>query len=330
MSRSAMKAIGRTLLLGGALMFASSQNLHAADTVSVRLSYTPFAAHIPVYVAKAKGYYSKAGLDVNILPGRGSTFAAMTVGAGKEEFGIADSAAVLAARAKGVPVVAVANLQQDNGVAWIATVKSGIKKVEDLKGHKLGILPGSTTTIFLQALLKKHGLSMDDVSSVTWRPGTDLPMLLDGKIESEATVYNNEIVTWSIEHPELKLNVWPMASLGFDTPGYALVTYEGLLKSKPAMVKAFTQATLEGSNYALKHPQEAVAILVKATPELKANIEAKKWESIMKATTSPMTEKHGVGVLDRAKWASLDDLLKTYGVIKTKVDLDAVLKDGYR
>ena len=55
---------------------------HAADAVSVRLSFTPFAAHIPIYVAKEKGYYSQAGLDVAILPGRGSSFAALTVGSG--------------------------------------------------------------------------------------------------------------------------------------------------------------------------------------------------------------------------------------------------------
>ena len=157
---------------------------------------TPFAAHIPVYVAKAKGYYDADGLDVDILSGRGSVFAATTVGAGKEEFGISDAASVLVARAKGVPVIAIGNLQQDNGVALIATEKSGISKVEDLKGRNIGILPGSTTTIFLQALLKKHGMTMDDFKAITWRPGTDLPLLLDAKIDSEVTVYNNEVIAW--------------------------------------------------------------------------------------------------------------------------------------
>ena len=107
---------------------------HAADTVSVRLSYTPFAAHIPVYVAKAKGYYEQAGLDVHILPGRGSTFAAMTVGAARRNSASPTPPPCLAARAKGVPIIAVANLQQDNGVALIATEKSGITKVEDTQG----------------------------------------------------------------------------------------------------------------------------------------------------------------------------------------------------
>jgi NitT/TauT family transport system substrate-binding protein len=312
------------------MALASVQSLPAAEAVSVRLSYTPFAAHIPIYVAKAKGFYEAAGLDVNILPGRGSTFAAMTVGAGKEEFGISDAASVLAARAKGVPIIAIGNLQQDNGVALVATEKSGITKVEDLKGRNVGIFPGSTTTIFLEALLKKHGLTMNDTTAVTWRPGTDLPLLLDGKLDAEATVYNNEVITWGIEHPELKLRVWPMATLGFDTPGYALVTYEDLAKNQPKLVSDFAKATFKGTEYALQHPDEAVAILVKAAPELKANIETAKWKATIPATTSPATQKDGLGALDRPKWDHLNDLLKTYSVIDAKVDLDTVLKSNFR
>lgn len=300
----------------------------AAETVAVRLSYTPFAAHIPIYVAKEKGYYDQAGLNVNILPGRGSSFAAMTVGSGKEEFGIADAAAVVATRAKGVPVVAVANLQQDNGAALIATEKSGIKSVEELKGRNVGVAPGSTTTIFLQALLKKHGLTMDDIKPVTWRSGTDLPLILDGKIDAEVTVYNNEVTAWRIEHPDLKLREWRMASLGFDTPGYAVVTSEEMLKKNPKAVKAFAAATVKGIEYAVAHPDEAVAIITKAVPELKANIEAAKWKATIPAATSPATEKEGIGALDRAKWETLNDLLKTYGVIDKKVNLDDLLKDS--
>jgi NitT/TauT family transport system substrate-binding protein len=324
-----LRLLARTFIAGCIALIcglALPQHACAVDTVSVRLSYTPFAAHIPVYVARAKGYYDEAGLDVQILPGRGSTFAAMTVGAGKEEFGISDAASVLAARAKGVPIIALANLQQDNGVALIATEKSGIVNVEDLKGRNVGILPGSTTTIFLEALLKKHGLTINDVSAVTWRPGTDLPMLLEGKIDSEATVYNNEVITWGVEHPELKLRVWPMASLGFDTPGYALVTSEDFAQRNPNMVKAFTAATLKAMDYAVTHPDEAVDILVKGAPELKENIESAKWKEMIPATKG----SGSTGALNHSKWDALDDILKTYGVIDKKVDLGATLRDDYR
>jgi NitT/TauT family transport system substrate-binding protein len=327
------RVVGRTLgavLVGAVIALASVQQLMAADKVALRLSYTPFAAHIPAYVAKAKGYYQAAGLDVDILSGRGSVFAATTIGAGKEEFGISDPASVLTARAKGVPVIAIGNLQQDNGVALIATEKSGINKVEDLKGRNVGIFPGSTTTIFLQALLKKHGMRVEDFKAVTWRPGTDLPLLLDGKIDAEVTVYNNEVTAWAIEHPELKLKVWTMASLGFDTPGYAVITNEEYAAKNPKIVAAFVKATFQGTDYALKNPDEAVDILVKAAPELKREIESAKWKATIGPSQSEATKLHGLGAMDRAKWENLNEILETYTVIEKKVDLSKVLRDEYR
>jgi hypothetical protein len=70
--------------------------------------------------------------------------------------------------------------------------------------------------------------------------------------------------------------------------------------------------------------------LVRGAPELKAEIEAKKWEATIPATTSAATAKAGLGALDTPKWATLNELLATYAVIDSKVDLSTVLKDGYR
>jgi hypothetical protein len=125
--------------------------------------------------------------------------------------------------------------------------------------------------------------TMDDFKAITWRPGTDLPLLLDGKIDSEVTVYNNEVVAWGIEHPELKLKVWTMASLGFDTPGYVVISSEEYAAKNPKIVSGFAKATFKGTDYALKNADEAVDILVKAAPELKKDIESAKW----KATIGP-------------------------------------------
>ena len=40
------------IILAAVLVWAKPSN--AAEMVTVRLSYTPFAAHIPIYVAKAQ------------------------------------------------------------------------------------------------------------------------------------------------------------------------------------------------------------------------------------------------------------------------------------
>lgn len=314
------------MTLAGAVVLASGW-AQAAESVRVRLSYTPFAAHIPIYVAKAKKYYEENGIDVEILSGRGSTFAATTVGSGNEEFGVADPAAVVTARAKGIPVVAIVNLQQENGVALFAREDAGIEKVEDLKGRNIGMFTGSTTTIFLKALLSKHGMTLDDVKPVTVRFGTDLPLVLDKKIDAEVSVYNNELIGWGIEHPDLKLRYWHMKDLGFATPGYAIVTNETLLKEKPELVKGFARATAKGIAYAVDNPKEAVDILVKAEPTLKTNVEMAKWEATIDASVPPEGKKE-IGKLDRGNWQTLNKILTTYDVIKSEVDLDALLKDS--
>jgi ABC-type nitrate/sulfonate/bicarbonate transport system substrate-binding protein len=137
---------------------------------------------------------------------------------------------------------------------------------------------------------------MDDFKAITWRPGTDLPLLLDGKIDSEVTVYNNEVVAWGIEHPELKLKVWTMASLGFDTPGYAVISSEEYAAKNPKIVSGFGKATFKGTDYALKNADEAVDILVKAAPELKKDIESAKWKATIGPTQSEATRKAEPGL----------------------------------
>jgi hypothetical protein len=79
--------------------------------------------------------------------------------------------------------------------------------------------------------------------------------------------------------------------------------------------------------FAVAHPEEAVAILVQGAPELKPNVEAAKWKEMIPATASKSV---GPGGLDRAKWEALNELLKTYGMIETKADLSAVLKSEFR
>lgn len=323
-----MSFISRYLapLIGAAMMFSYA---HAEEKVTVRLSFTPFAAHAALYVAEAKGFYKDAGLDVDILPGRGSSFAATTVGSGQDTFGIADAAAVVQARAKNVPVVAVASLYQQNGLALLATDKSGISGPAGIKGRNIGIFPGSTTVIFLQSVLKKNGLSMDDIKPVTVRSGTDLPLLLNGSMDAEVSVYS-QCLAWQVQHPELKLKFWMMSDLGFSTPGYALITNETFAKEKPDVVKAFVQATLKGQQYAIDHTDEALDILVAAVPELRKDEEAIKWKDAMTTTFSDATKSAGIGVIDVPKWQQLNTLLAQYKAIDAPVDLTALLKDNFR
>jgi NitT/TauT family transport system substrate-binding protein len=307
----------------------SISSTQAAEDITIRLTFTPFAAHAAFYVAEAKGYYDEAGLNASILPGRGSTFAATAVGSGQDTFGIADAAAVVQARAKDVPVVAIASLAQDNGVALIATEKSGINSPAEMKGRNIGLFPGSTTVIFLESVLNQNGLTMDDIKPVTVRSGTDLPLILDGSMDAEVSIYS-QVLAWQIQHPELKLKFWQMKDLGLATPGYTLISSASYVQSKPEVVKAFVQATLKGQQYALDHPEEAIDILVKSVPELRADEEMIKWKEVANITLSDYTTANGIGAIDTAKWEQLNEMLTKYKAIEKPIDLAPALLDNFR
>src|SRR5579884_3357363 len=73
------------------------------ETVSVLLDWFPDGYHSPFYVAREKGYYREAGLEVEIHEGKGSGNVAQLVGTKNATFGFAEGAAVAKAIGRASP-----------------------------------------------------------------------------------------------------------------------------------------------------------------------------------------------------------------------------------
>src|SRR6056297_729626 len=109
-----------------ALLVSASMSVQAAEQVSVRLKWFNQAQFAGFYVAKEKGFYEDAGLDVSIQPG-GSDFPAIQmVAGGDEQFGVTSADQILTARSKGVPIVALAVLYRKSPFVLFALESSGI------------------------------------------------------------------------------------------------------------------------------------------------------------------------------------------------------------
>lgn len=83
----------------------------SADKVIFQLDWLPGGDKAPIYVCIHDGFCQKAGLDVSIASGRGSTEAISRLAAGTSDVGVSDIGALMAAKAKeGVKVTAVMSL----------------------------------------------------------------------------------------------------------------------------------------------------------------------------------------------------------------------------
>ncbi len=99
------------------------------------------------------------------------------------DFGTFGIAAAILGGAVGEPVVVVGALS-NKGMGIISKAGSDIKSVKDLKGHKVGIWPGSTQEVFVMERLRMEGLSIKDVSPVRVPFGEMPAMLARGDIDA--------------------------------------------------------------------------------------------------------------------------------------------------
>src|ERR1700752_3257482 len=119
----------------------------------------------PIQLAKGKGYFSQAGLDVNYAVGRGGVDVAKEVGAGNVPLGGIVADAPIVVRQNGVPVKIVALFGGKGFMQLVVRADSGIQKPADLKGKTITVMSYQDTTFYaLLGLLASVGLTQNDVN----------------------------------------------------------------------------------------------------------------------------------------------------------------------
>ena len=138
----------------------------AADGLQkVRIGYPSSAVStLPFDIAKEKGFYTKAGLEVEYIQMR-TAIAPQAILAGNINFFTSPQAAISAA-ASGLPMVVVLSLYRDT--PWVLVTSKEINKAQDLVGKKIAISDiRSSPYYFARAGFKKLGLDEKQVGLAT-------------------------------------------------------------------------------------------------------------------------------------------------------------------
>jgi NitT/TauT family transport system substrate-binding protein len=99
------------------------------------------------------------------------------------DFGTFGIAAAILGGAVGEPVVVVGAMS-NKGIGVVSKAGSDIKSVKSLKGHKVGIWPGSTQEVFILERLRMEGMSIKDITAVRVPFGEMPAMLQRGDIDA--------------------------------------------------------------------------------------------------------------------------------------------------
>jgi NitT/TauT family transport system substrate-binding protein len=280
----------------------------------VRLKWLHQAQFAGYYVAKDKGYYETAGLDVSIQPGGSDFPAVQMVAGGNEQFGVTGADQILIARSKGVPVVALAVLYRESPFVLFALKKSGITKPSDFVGKNVGLKIGGSEELVYRAVLKSASVDKGTLHEVPVK--FDLSPLLTGQVDVWPGYVINEVL--AAQEKGFEVTVIRPADYGVNLYADTLFTTERMLKEKPDVVKKFVAATIHGWADAMADPEAAARTTVKSGNKLDY-----AHELAMMRASIPLIKagKDATGVSKEADWEGLQTLLVEAGFQKTKVEV---------
>lgn len=313
MKPNPLVTVWHRLVVAVAFAFGCLQPAVAADKVDLALDWVINGTHAGYYVAREKGFYSDAGLDVTISRGFGSGDTVKRVASGASTFGVADTGTIVAARANEDVPVRIVDMVFDRatlGVIYLA--ESGIKKPKDLEGRNVGRSASGASVNMFAGFVKANGIDRSRINEVVVDGANFLPMLLTRKVDA---VLEQSILVWKFKKAAsaqgLTATYMRYADFGLDTYGNAIIANAKLIQDDPKLVRRFSQATMRGFAYAFAHPDEAIAILRKTNPEVDAEGATAELKELSEIDTTPETRAHGLGYIDPKKMEKTRDVVSS-------------------
>jgi len=224
-----------------------------------QVGYNQWIGSVGVFIAKEKGWFKDAGLDVQMKQFSGPADSVPPLIGGQLDAALttADTSILLSKASNSNPVQNV--FITDTSAGADAVVAQGnIHSLKDLKGKTVAATKGQCNELLLLKGLRSVGLSESDVQVTNMDADAAGAAVVAGKIPaavtwepwiSKAQNAGAKVIYSSKESPNLILDV--------------VAVSQKTATDKPADVRAFVAACTKGNEYALKNPGEAAKVAAK-------------------------------------------------------------------
>jgi NitT/TauT family transport system substrate-binding protein len=315
----------------GALLALIPTHSFAQEKVSLAVDWILNGTHAGYFIAKEKGYYKEKGLDVSIARGFGSGDTIKRVATGSVDFGVADTGAVIAARANDdIPVRIVAMVYDKATLGLIYLKQSGISKPKDLEGRTIARSASGASVNMFPGFLAANDVKREKIKEIVVDAATFLPLLMSGQAEA-VTEQAINIGKFSKEAEKQGKEAVPMlySDFGLATYGNAIITRDKRVADNPDLVRRFTEASLRGLAYSLEHPEEAVDLLRKTNPEIDRNGALDELAAFKSIQATDDVRKHGFGYIDEQRLTATRDIVTNALSLKRTVGIDDIYSRGF-
>jgi NitT/TauT family transport system substrate-binding protein len=284
------------------------------DRVSFIPQWLPQSQFAGYYVAYEKGFYRLQNLEVTILKGGPDSTPSELLKEGRADFATMFLATGIARRSQGVRLVNLAQIVQRSALMLVAKKDSGIKAPSDIQGKRVGLW-GEDFQGQPRAFFQKYGLTVQVIPQ-----GATLNLFLRGGLDVASAMWYNEyhlILNAGLDPEEL--TTFFFADHGMNFPEDGIYCLEETFRNHPERCARFVKASLEGWQYALAHPQEALDIVMgyAQAANYATNRVHQQWMlSRMRDIIYPRGFNLPLGSLEAAAYEQVAQVLKSHGLIK--------------
>ena len=241
-----MSAISRRHLLAtsaalaGVSTFPSALRAQQLRPINFITPLNYLIGYAPTLNAQAGGHFAREGLDVTILPGKGSAVAVQQVIAGRAVYGRGDPLAMAKAIGQGAPIIAFATILHRSPIMVYSSPKKPIRNVKDMAGKTIGIGDyGSASDNILDMMLALNGLKPDAVKreAIGNSPG-GWGLIQQGRVDAHIVSVGTTTV---LKEQGEDIIAWPTHD-AMPMPGQAYFTQKETITKEPDLLLKLLRA----------------------------------------------------------------------------------------
>lgn len=282
----------------------------AKQTLRLMLDWFPNVDHLPVYVAREKGYFNAQGVSVEIISPSETADALKLAATGNVDLAVSYQPQTIIAADQGLALKVVAPLVRHPLTTLLYLADTGFDHPQDLSGKKIGYTVPGLMDVLLHAFASIN--KIDDYTPVNVG-FTILPALVSGQVDAVMGPFKTYETVGMAQHG-YKAAFFELEKWGIpDYEELIFVCSPAILKEKQDAVKGFVLAMEQAFAHVAAYPEKSLALYLDAVPQAD-----KKMETDAFALTRPYfatTLGH-----DPDKWQAFADFARTHGLIQNQVD----------
>jgi two-component system sensor histidine kinase/response regulator len=226
------------------------------EKISLQLNWKHQFQFAGYYMAREKGFYKEAGLDVDIKEYDFGTNVSEKVLSGDINFGVGRPSLILD-KINGKDVYLLAAIYQQSPLVLLSKNRNDLKQVADIKGKRIMFSTDVVSMASLTAMLRANGVQSFEYKNQEHSFNVD--DLISGKTDLIAAYVSNE--PYQMEKKNVPYRLFHPKDHGFEFYSDILYTNRQFYLKNKKLTDQFYNASMQGWAYAFSNIEETISVI---------------------------------------------------------------------